>query len=220
MTAVDAALVAAGVGLPPAWREAEPHRDHDDEPSGWITTETDPYAGDGTHCEADGVPYLLDLSDHQTRAGVLRQLAMWAGDDGEAQAYWLGLGAEGWMLMCDACVLVRDFADIAPIDSPIIPPTAETLARIVEHIGRDHRIRRKLGEEPAKGTLAQFGLMQPHEQWWRFDAREHGGAFIEWDREGKFIGSAGCGKLAPLRLPLADVTDPADALVALVALQS
>lgn len=67
---------------------------------------------------------------------------------------------------------------------------SDLIARLTQ-IGQDHAIRRALGEDPKPGTLASWGLMQPHDQWWRFDARMHGGAFVEWDRWGSFIGSAG-----------------------------
>jgi hypothetical protein len=103
------------------------------------------------------------------------------------------------------------FEDPAPDLAMLLPRMA---ARIT-HIAQSNRIRRALGEEPKPGTLADFGLMQPHEQWWRFDARQHGGAFIEWDRDGVFIGSAKCGRRAPSRVALADITDPTEALAAI-----
>ena len=68
---IEARLVADGVGFPPMWLDSYGY-------PVWMGEEVDQLH-----------EYSVDLSDHQTRAGLLRQLAIWAGDDGEAQAYWL-----------------------------------------------------------------------------------------------------------------------------------
>jgi hypothetical protein len=204
------------VGLPDAWRDD----------TGYLFDSREEI--DQLH------EYRIDLSHPQTRFGVLMRLAAWmGGDPSRIQSLWLEWrGSHGWELSAqwrrpaprmndrfDGMMWRVETEPPGPLypfpegNKPIEPEEALQIA--VERIGRDHAIRRALGEEPQPGTLAEFGLMQPHEQWWRFDARKHGGAFIEWDRDGKFIGSAECGKRAPLLLPLEGVSDPFEALRAL-----
>ena len=99
---------------------------------------------------------------------------------------------------------------------PWASDTLRYMATRLETIGLDHHIRRLLGgDNPQAGTLATFGFMEPHEQWWRYDARLLGGAFIEWGRNGQFIGSAGIPGGAPNVPALANITDPLEALRAI-----
>lgn len=184
MTTIDASLVAAGVGLPPVWRG-----------------ETDYFAE--PKLPPRKVFGRLDLTDHQTRAGILRRFAMWAGDDGEARAYWL------MVLAVDEAVIMRaDQAGSQPaakerrrafiggIDGLHAGRLDESLARIVEHIGRDHRIRRNLGWQVEPGTLATLERADDGSWWFGY-------------------GSIG-GWWTPTRYPsLAGITDPAEALKAI-----
>lgn len=166
MSTINAKLVAAGVGLPGVWRE------------------DDLLPGRPTYCGADEVqtgpifriPNSVDLSDYQTRAGLLRQLAIWAGDDGEGQAYWLHLCEyEGvWSLRNDrnSTSTVVEFDTLDRVEEDRIPfhsshlvehkalwlagvlDETEALAAILVHIGRDAAVRRALGWKVEAGTLA------------------------------------------------------------------
>lgn len=70
---ISAQLVAEpnGVGLPKMWMDRHG---------------TPQQLTNGEHLLG---PERVMVGDHQTRSGLLRQLAMWCGDGGEAQAYWL-----------------------------------------------------------------------------------------------------------------------------------
>lgn len=186
MTTIRAAIVAAQVGFPLMWKDDRGgHRDGDMGMEG---------------CYPDSV---LDLTDPQTALGVALRLDVWE----QARDPDWPVGSLDWV-----------GGTLLGIQRPELSWGADLrgnmVARITE-IGLDARIRRALGEDPRPGTLADIGLMQPHEQWWRYDAREHGGAFIEWDRAGVFIGSSGIPGGAPNVPALASITGPAEARAAI-----
>jgi hypothetical protein len=80
---VFACDLAQGVGLPAIWWGHGPGLD---EP-GWR------HRLPGSSQTAwFGLDHKVHLDEYQTRQGILRQLAMWAGDDGEGEAYWLDCG--------------------------------------------------------------------------------------------------------------------------------
>jgi hypothetical protein len=146
------------------------------------------------------------LADYQTAQGCLRQLAMWAGDDGKAQAYWLtARGDYGWALMSEAGREIAIFQDVPKpsIDRYYTVPglacsnPAEALAAILTHIGMDHAIRRALGWAVEPETLAT--LMWSVDHW----LVEHGDEHVRFSaipRTGAICAPA-----------LAGVTDPAEA---------
>ena len=161
---INARLAVDGIGLPPVWLSycCEAFYVH----------EFDIEAG-RPHLHMD-----LDLADHQTHEAMCRQLAMWAGDNGEAQAYWLEwVDAWTWALRserADGTVIAffQSYPDqaIAPTGenihhvpgvgqvrqrapTPTNPP--EALAIIIETIALDRRIRHAFGWSKEDRTLAK-----------------------------------------------------------------
>lgn len=186
---INASLVAGGVGLPDLWKCKSALVPGCGGPviasrgslctMAWVGPETiQPW-----EIEENVLAAALDvcLDDPQTAFGVALRLDGWE-------------RARGNMIVWSA-----DLAAMLNFgrDDGRLADFLQRLAARLTRIGQDHLVRRAFGERPKPGTLAGFGLMQPHGQWWRFDAREHGGAFIEWDRWGAFIGSAGVEGGAP-----------------------
>jgi hypothetical protein len=146
---IDAALVAAGIGLPLIWRARGVLGIKT-----WTVTTTE-----GTWMSRT----IVDLSDDQTRSGLLQRLAVWAGDSGQAQAYYLVEHCGGGWLLCSESGDSIGFASPTSGSNTNLswaPPSGlapiEALACIVERIGRDHRIRRALGWDVEPGTLASL----------------------------------------------------------------
>jgi hypothetical protein len=165
---VNAALVAAGVGLPPVWLEPDLQE--------WIS---DDDWGEG---------FYVDLTDPQTAAGVLRQLAMWAGFDlGPLEVPVIQCHAGMLELACVidelAFCATQRLAD-RPVDRGgphsyalrhIVPglayqaehTEATMVAHVVAWIGRDHSIRRALERTVKRGTLAELRFEELGR--WRWD---------------------------------------------------
>lgn len=186
-TDMNAKLGAAGVGLAPHW--------------------VDSLGMDRSAVVLVSTPHHVPLPGPNgiNAHGLLVQLAMWAGDDGEAQAYWLELplkkGIEqAWQLRSPRGV-VRSF-DFVPRRWP---PT-EALAAILTHIGHDHRIRRALGWTVEPETLGELELTVPGSPLagWTVTAGMELSYFTPFpSREGQHLPA------------LAGVTDPAEALAAI-----
>jgi hypothetical protein len=179
---LNAELVDGGVGLPPVWRD--PARGILDGPlEGWRET-------------------VLDLADPLNRSGLLRQLALWTGDDGDGQAYWMswdghynlrrasGVGGRG--------KIVRGFFPVAkPMDDWDTDAVA-ALETVVKMIGMDHAVRRKLGWTVTGSNWATL-RKEPTVDFW-----------VIQDEEGN--AQAYDGVTSPA---LADVTDVSEALRAI-----
>jgi hypothetical protein len=167
---VFACDLAQGVGLPAIWwghqEQGAEHYPGLDEP-GWRQRPS----GSSQEAWAGLDLYRVHLDEYQTRQGILRQLAMWAGDDGEGEAYWLDCDVEGvWFLERPGWESVAAFShephrpdgtvahhvpSLASVERDI-----DALKAIVTYIGQDHRIRRSLCQKPIPGTLATF---KPHD---------------------------------------------------------
>ena len=78
---LSAKVVVEGVGLPPVWRCSWPSSLTGNATSLTVTEES------SFSPLPEGAEVLLDHPP--TYFGLLRQLALWTGDKGEAQAYWL-----------------------------------------------------------------------------------------------------------------------------------
>ena len=154
---IPAHLVESGVGLPPVF---------DFGLHGWVTAEWWREASDH-HTEYRRGP--ADVSDPDAASAMLRRLAAWAGDDGEAQAYWLEDIGGGWLLWRSGRHVARGPQRVALFQSwepgvgvrlPVFTvPTGQTdpraaLVAIASHVGRDHEVRRALGWTVEPGTLA------------------------------------------------------------------
>lgn len=88
MATISQGIVNGGIGLPEVWKWRYVGR------SGWSSRPPGP----STKICYDDNEWDLDLSDEVTRQGLLRQLAMWVGDAGDADAYFLLQDGGGWNL--------------------------------------------------------------------------------------------------------------------------
>ena len=125
MTTIHASLVAAGVGLPPVWRRRSM--------SGMQGYEI-------TVMYSPSVDDTVTLTDPQTAFGVALRLDEWtcAAPGFKQQSRHLKVLAEHFV--------AGQWDDVAR-------GYLNAMALRVEQIGRDHRIRRKLGWIPEPGTL-------------------------------------------------------------------
>ncbi len=180
MPMLSAELVDAGVGLPSVWRD--PARGVLDGPhEGW------------REC-------VLSLDDSLNRFGLLRQLALWAGDDGEGMAYWLswdgqynlrrasGVGGRGKTIRAHL-----------PAPKPMVDWDADALRAlkdIVEFIGMDHAVRRKLGWGVTPNNWATLWKDEKSGLWVLQDAP---GNFKEFDSAATPALATATGLFEPLR---------------------
>ncbi len=130
---IPAALVAAGIGMPPMWVCVG---------QSLISVYT------GQQIPPANAAVRLN---YQTSQGLIRQLAMWSGDDGEGDTYYIepapfirrGVVAQG--------------IDVYRLDegrpSNVREFRGASLGEVVSYIGLDHLIRRKLGWEVEPRTL-------------------------------------------------------------------
>lgn len=156
MSRVAMRWVAAGVGLPQMFVFIQ-HGPPTERIFGWLGVSYDNLGYDE--------PDRLDTDDPQTRAGLLRQLAMWAGDDGKAQAYWLIEGGNGYVLMRNNGYRVASFLDTTrpTIENYYTVPgvlcgARDALSHILTYIGMDHHIHQTLGWEVQPGALATLQM--------------------------------------------------------------
>ena len=215
---VPAALVAAGVGQPEVWK-AEPGEYRF--ARSWHHTVT--LLGRDLAAE---VP--VDLSDHATRSGLLRRLAMWCGDNGEAQAYWLTIEGPAFVLRRDGAEspLAKFYGvpggsmpwnghHIPAVEEVLDGSMFEALAAILIHIGEDHTIRRALGWKVDPGTLATLTDCGTDEApVWKFSVGPMSDYNEHW-----FAGDAGAAAVAVIDTwldDLAGITDPTEARTVLL----
>lgn len=104
-----------------------------------------------------------------------RQLALWAGDNGEGESYWLEHSDGVWFLERPGVESVAAFSHsplrpdgtiphhVPPLES--VESLHEALRAIVRHIGQDHVIRRSLLWTVKPGTLASFRWHEGAEGW-------------------------------------------------------
>lgn len=237
-TTIEAALIQASVGLQPGIRAYGRNESSPDPGSAagvtgiivhvhpedgiWIAPDGLTRKHDAYHFDVEHVVVHLD---QQTCGALLRRLAMWAGDDGEAQAYWL-VRQPDFCRDVDApevgtwSVYARRERSTerlnADFELPLPwPKTTEALATILTHIGLDHRIRRALGEpNPKVGTLAHWDRKTPDDDkpWWCFTPETSDSigqlAFLEYRAEPW----SDAYRHAPY---LADITELAPALTAI-----
>lgn len=158
---------------------------------------------------------------------LMRRLAVWAGDDGEAKAYWLHFCENEcvWSLRNErnSTSTVVEFDTLDRVEDDRIDflgtggaehkalwlagvmDEAEALAAILAHIGRDHFTRRAMGWSVESGTLAR---LEPRIGGWTLsDIRGNRRAF----NDGTYP-SIGGGEQAPY---LAGITDTTQALTAI-----
>lgn len=139
---VPAHLVVAGVGLPPVYL---------------LKTNKGASLWGMEPDDETGEDLMVDLPDFQTQQGCLRQLAIYSGDEGNAQAYWLAPFSAGWRLIAyrrektymetfmwatvslDAFYWVRGNVKgrvVVSRDKPRANDAVEALGVILEHIGK------------------------------------------------------------------------------------
>jgi hypothetical protein len=125
----------------------------------------------------------LEMGPHSNPA-LLLQLALWCGDSGVAQAYWLIRDQSSWRLLKNH-YYESETREVATFlwnawsatchevsgEVPEVPYAA--LKAIIVHIGTDHTIRRKLGWKVERGALGTWrkaygppdGLTTPPRIW-------------------------------------------------------
>lgn len=130
------------------------------------------------------------LLAHQARAGVLCRLALWAGDDGLGEAYWLAKGEGAWFLerpgqesvACFASIRDRPDGTLAYVipDLDEVRDHDEALRLILTHIEVDRMLREHLMWNPQPGTLARLYLFDAKAGEWLLLDREHPPAHSHW----------------------------------------
>lgn len=152
MTTVSAAIVSAGVGLPPVWRIAG-----DSSPGGWVLPPDD--------WQSYGSPVVVDVANPPTRSGLLRQLAKHVGDDGSGQAYWLSIEEPAFVLRRNGVKFpLAKFYGVPgtmpwngyhtpAVEEVLDGSTLEALAAILADLGR----QAVASKRPIRETVRAFG---------------------------------------------------------------
>lgn len=182
---VFARYLLSGVGLPLIWRGGQCQESDQGDPQ-WFQRppETRPGALFGLD------PYEVHLEDLQTRAGVLRQLAMWAGEVDDSQTYWLDEDRGAWLLKRPGEFLAAFYPpgmkskgrvglgwhNVPSLESVQGHEPIQALQAIVTHIGSDHTIRRSLLWNRKPGTLADFEWRESLNGWLLIDSPDPWGS--------------------------------------------